>query len=154
MRFEQSGNKLVIYEKEGESLENLDINYTFNGMDYILIGSGRNIALPNLSGIVIPKMIFKSGLLQNDTTYIDVTEEVQKFLGPRNDFHGNPISAKDMFPYAEEEYNNLLLTFVKRGKEFQIETKLGETIKLIEEKPVCDNVSTTSSDSNSEVEVN
>ena len=154
LRFEQNGNELVIYEREGHDLEDLDINYTFNEMDYILLGSGRNITLPNLEGIVIPKMIFKSGILQNETTYIDVTEEVQKFLGPKNDFHGNPISAKEMFPYAEEEYDTLLLTFVKRGKEIQIETKLEDTIKLAEEKPVCDNLSTTSSDSNSEVEVN
>ena len=146
-----------ILEIENDEIKKVDIEYIYNGQMYTILDckiTDGKYKLPDYSGVVLPKQIYISAIIKDSDLEINVTDEVNKYLGPKNDFHKKEITPKDLFPNYKSELEvenwTLELRFVKRNKEQVYEYKINEKITLSEK--ITEEISTKSTSDN-EIEI-
>lgn len=143
--------------------------------------NSTEVTFPNLSCFIAPKQMLISAYISNGDTREEVTDIISDYIGPKCDFHledfPREIFPKDLFPFWSQDSWKLELNFKKRSQEIlcifdknepisfdfttlresmdksKIKTSPRGEVESLFESGTNDTVSTISSDSNSEVEV-
>ena len=108
---------------------NIIVKYNYNGKIYktIFYNPRDTVEWPPKNtyvGMVFNLPILKAYLIgADDDSYLDVTKKIQRFAGPKHDFHGIPVQIRDMV-YSEKYKKLKIVNILNKVRVLDINTGL------------------------------